>query len=380
MPKVTPPAYGEGSISGPDRNGIRRGRVMVNGERRSVYGRTIKDVKALMAAERERDGAPIERESPTLGEWCTEWFEEFTSDEVTRNTLDNYEWGIDKWAPLHHLTLDELTVPMIQDRLRELGRGPRPLAKNSLIRARTILGMAIDAYNDQFEISWNPARRAKLPKRAKPPAEKRTLTVEQARALLEAARGDRLEVAVVLMLWLGLRPGEAAGLPWAAVDLEAGTVAITQFRRVEYGDDGRAEMSIAQGAKAKSDRPLRLPPEATDALRRQWNRQARDRLKVGPAWIESGLVVTTAAGGPKDPANIRRTVSRLAKAAGISLERPLTPYELRHTAASLYVEAGMPLEVVSDLLGHKTPRMLIEAYRHRSKRTVDEHLEVRLFA
>jgi integrase len=381
MPKRKPLGYGEGSISKPNAKGILRGRVMVNGQRETVYGRTETEVRDAMAQLRDRDGESPERESPELGAWLVEWFEEYTPDGSSANTMDNYEWAIDKWAPLHLIPLEDLEVRVIEDHLRTLARGRRPLRRNSLIRARTILAMAIDAYNDRERLSWNPARRARLPKGAKPAAEKRTLTLEQARALLEAAKGDRLEIAIVLMLWLGLRPGEAAGVKWSAIDLEGGTIAITAFRRVTYDDEGRVEMSIAEGAKAGSDRRLALPPEAVDALRRQWARQARERLNAGPAaWTDSGLVVTTAGGGPVDPSNLRRTVRRLAKAAGIFLDREISPYELRHTAASLLVEAGMPLEEVSDLLGHKTPRMLVEVYRHRSKRVVDKHLAVRLFA
>jgi integrase len=379
MPKPRRPVYGEGSISQPNAKGIRRGRVMIDGRRVPVYGRTIAEVREAMADLRERAADPAPHDSPTLGAWLDEWFEEYTPEDASANTLDNYEWAIEKWAPLHGVTLADLDVRAIEGRLRELARGKRPLRRNSLIRARTVLAMAIDAYNARERITWNPARHAMIPKGAKGTAEKRTLTLEQARALLDAARGDRAEVAIVLMLWLGLRPGEAAGVPWSAIDLEGGTVAITGFRRVTYAD-GRPEMSITKGAKAGSDRRLGLPPEAVDALRRQWARQAREKLAAGPGWTDTGLVVTTAGGAPVDPSNLRRTVRRLAKAAGIFLERELTPYELRHTAASLLVEAGLPLEVVSDLLGHKTPRMLLEVYRHRSKRVVGEHLEVRLFA
>jgi integrase len=383
MPKLKDLAYGEGSISQPNAKGIRRGRVMVNGQRETVYGRTETEVRDAMAELRGTntgEAIPLS-DSPTLGDWLVEWFEEYTPDDSSANTLSNYEWAIDKWEPLHHIPLEDLEVVTIEAHLRELARGRRPLRRNSLIRARTVLAMAIDSYNGRHQITWNPARRARIPKGAKPATEKRTLTLSQARALLEAAEGDRLEVAVVLMLWLGLRPGEAAGVRWSTIDLEAGTLSITGFRRVEYDNDGRAEMSITDGAKARSDRRLALPPEAVDALRRQAKRQAREQIAAAPGvWTDSGLVVTTASGGPVDPGNLRRTVRRLAKAAGIFLEREISPYELRHTAASLLVEAGIPLEEVSDLLGHKTPRMLLEAYRHRSKRVVDKHLAVRLFA
>jgi len=63
----------------------------------------------------------------------------------------------------------------------------------------------------------------------------------------------------------------------------------------------------------------------------------------------------------------------MADAAGVKMDPPLTPYELRHTAASMLVESGLPLEETADLLGHST-KVLIDHYRHRSKRRVSAHV------
>ena len=61
-------------------------------------------------------------------------------------------------------------------------------------------------------------------------------------------------------------------------------------------------------------------------------------------------------------------LARLCKKAGI--ER-VTPYELRHSAASLLSDAGVPIEVLADLLGHSSTQMLEQVYRHRVRKVVD---------
>jgi integrase len=66
--------------------------------------------------------------------------------------------------------------------------------------------------------------------------------------------------------------------------------------------------------------------------------------------------------------NLRRAIERLCGLADID---PVSPNELRHTAATLLVDTGMRLEEVADFLGHKDTSMLIETYRHRAKRVVD---------
>jgi len=80
-------------------------------------------------------------------------------------------------------------------------------------------------------------------------------------------------------------------------------------------------------------------------------------------------VFPTRTGSLRDPSNDRHRLARLSRRAGID---PLvTPYELRHTAASLLSDAGVPIEVLADLLGHTSTQMLESVYRHRVRKVVD---------
>ncbi len=76
----------------------------------------------------------------------------------------------------------------------------------------------------------------------------------------------------------------------------------------------------------------------------------------------------TEAGTPVDPSNLRRELDRLASEAELG---PLRPYDLRHTAASLMVDLGTPLEKVADVLGHASLVMARTVYVHAVAPTVD---------
>ena len=377
MANRKPLQRGEGTRPIQLANGKWRGRVMVNGRRESVTCDTADEVRATMRELRATDGLPPAGDVPTLGEWFGEWLDDYTPDDVTDNTVANYRWGLGKFAPLERLAMDELETAHVEARLRELARGG--LSRRSCVIARGHLAQAIDAYNVPRRLSWNPARAARIPKTARASVlnprtkenARRTMTTDQASAFLAAAQGDPSEAALVVMLYLGLRPGEACGLPWSAVDLDAGTLDVVQFRRVTRAD-GEVETSMA-GPKANSDRRIELPRPVVAVLRRHQVAQARERM-AAPHWDDNGLVVTTATGRPIDPANLRRTVRRVAKTAGIDWTPELRPYELRHTAGSLLVESGLPLEEVADLLGHSV-QVLIDNYRHRSKRVVSAHVD-----
>ena len=90
---------------------------------------------------------------------------------------------------------------------------------------------------------------------------------------------------------------------------------------------------------------------------------------VGPMWSNGdGLVFTSPTGRPTDPRAVRRQFARVVEASGIG--ETWTPNLLRHSAASLMADAGMPIEQVADQLGHRDLRMLQKHYRHRLRPTV----------
>jgi integrase len=190
----------------------------------------------------------------------------------------------------------------------------------------------------------------------------RSLTVKQARAVLEATRDDRLHAAYLVMLLLGLRPGEALGLPWEAVDLDSGAVRIDQALKVERG----TQVVIGPLKTRGSRRTLALPAPVVDALRIHRQRQREERM-ASPVWEESGLVFTTTVGTAADPGNFRRIFGRAAERAGLGHWHP---HELRHSAVSLLSAAGLRLEDVADVVGHVTTRMTHEVYRHQVTPTI----------
>jgi integrase len=109
---------------------------------------------------------------------------------------------------------------------------------------------------------------------------------------------------------------------------------------------------------------------AVDALRAHRKRQAAERLAVGEAWQDRGLVFASSVGTPLDPSNLRNVFKRVASRAGLD---PGFPYLMRHTAVSLLLDAGKSIDVVADMLGDD-PRTLYRHYRHRVRPVADAGL------
>jgi integrase len=239
------------------------------------------------------------------------------------------------------------------------------MAKNSLRRIRAVLVTALDHADRRELVRRNVARLTTTPDGRF--SERRSLSAAKAAALLGSMRGDRLEALVIVGVTMGLRPRELTGLSWRDVDLDA---SVLHVRRALKRENNRPVMGELKTTRSR--RSLGLPPFVVAALRRRQEFQAWERAAAGTDWSAQWdaeeLVFTTTAGTPVDPSNLRRYFRRACANAGIGR---WMPYEMRHTAASLLSDDGVPLEHVADLLGHDGTRMVAQVYRHAVSPTVD---------
>jgi integrase len=233
------------------------------------------------------------------------------------------------------------------------------LSRASIARTLNVLRRVLRNAERRGVVSRNVANLVDVP--AAPVKRSRSLAVQQAHDLLEVAHGDRLEALYITGLMMGLRPGELLGLPWSAVAFEACTLRVTQSLLREG-----PSLVIGETKTPQSRRILLMPEPVAAALRRHQLTQDAER-RASPVWTESGLVFTTAVGTAVDPSNLRRGFSRLTKEAGIGHWHP---HELRHSAASILSAAGVPLEVIADILGHDGVRTTSAVYRHLLEPTI----------
>jgi len=237
---------------------------------------------------------------------------------------------------------------------------------NNIRIMRTVLRSALHQAEREGLLVRNVAALSNPPRIGQP--EGRSLTVAEARSLLAAAVGDRLEPVYAITLTLGLRPGEVLGLSWPDIDFESGVVHVRrQLRREQLPleqriDTGPPTHLILRDLKTKrSRRTLHLTPTLDGLLRSHRARQAREKLAAGPGWMESDLVFTTGKGKPIDPDNFGHYFHRLCARAGLGR---WTPLELRHSAASIMLAQGKPLWVISEVLGHASVAIAKDVYGH----------------
>jgi site-specific recombinase XerD len=151
----------------------------------------------------------------------------------------------------------------------------------------------------------------------------------------------------LLMLRCGLRVSEVSGLRWSAIDLGQGTLRV-------------------DNSKGQVDRVVSLSPDVATALR-QWHRRQTAVGYVFPSRM------TPQRGLPLGARQIRNRMTRYLKLAGIT--KHYSPHTLRHTFATQLLNAGASLEVVKELMGHRSLQMTLRYTQlyDRTKRVQYDH-------
>ncbi len=185
----------------------------------------------------------------------------------------------------------------------------------------------------------------------------RWMDVKQAREFLASVVGHPLEPLFVVAASTGLRRGEVLGLTWDALDLDRGTLRV-QRALYRYG----GEYHLDTPKSRSSHRTVALPPRVVRVLRARRARQAEARLRIGEAWFDRwDLVFTDDRGHPLAGETVTHAFQAALTVAGLPKFRF---HDLRHSAATFLIAAGIPLKHVSDLLGHSTITITADIYGH----------------
>jgi integrase len=310
----------------------------------------------------------------TVEAWLKHWLSSVVTGRVASpNTLANYQTLCDRHiVPALGKTLLTKLTPEDVDRFLATKADAR-LSRSTVSRLKTLLADALRHAERRGYVSRNAAQLAVMPK-TEPATERQSLTPAQAAALVEAARGERLQALIVVAGSCGLRPGEATGLLWSDVDLDAGTLTVSGAMKREAKPTGGYRVTRGAVKRAKNGlRTVALPPSAIAALRTQKSRQAVERLAAGPLWQDQALVFPSEVGTPLDPSSLRHAFARIARKAG--LEGAAFPYLLRHTAVSLALDLGASIEETADMLGDD-PRTLYRHYRHKVRAVANASLRL----
>jgi integrase len=337
------------------------GRDSESGKRKyvnkTIHG-TLRDAQAYLSrSQRDRDlGVFFEPSRMSLDGYLDKWLETAAKPKLRAKTHRDYEALLRRYVrpvlgsrPVSRI--EPLEIQSLYADMQERG-----LSARTVRFTHAVMRAALHQAVKWRLILQNPCESVDLPKQAR--GEIQVLNPQQARDFLKEAAQDRYHVLFAVALTTGMRPSEYLALKWPDVNFSKGTVSVARTLEPIKGGGWR----FADTKRARSRRLVKLQGSILKLLADYRDAQAPERAAgVGDVAAADLIFVNTNG----NPVNERNLVQRNFQ---VILERAQLPrirlYDLRHTAATLALGAGVPAKVVSEQLGHASVAFTLDTYSH----------------
>lgn len=337
-------------------------------KRRSIYGKTQKEVRQKMTAALKSldDGTYQTPSKMKVSEWFDTCLETYWRNKVKPLTYQSYE-GIVKnhvkpnIGGLELQAVKGVHIQKLFNAMTDAGASGKTVKNVS-----AIMHKAFSIAMKQGYIVSNPVDAVELPKATR--REIKPLTDGEIPLFLETIENHPYRNAYALCLFAGLREAECMGLSWNQIDFKKKTITVNQ--QLQKNKTGSKNYFIADTTKSGKPRTIKPPAIAFDYLLDEQSKQIGNRLRAGKAWSNPhNLVFTDEIGGHYAVCTFYKRFKRIAASIG----RPdARPHDLRHSCATVALASGADIKSVQSLLGHATASFTLDVYGHTSEKMMQD--------
>jgi integrase len=300
------------------------------------------------------------RAEQTFGEYIVEWFDSH-SLQLKESTRCDYGILIRKYIlpNLSNFVLKDLHRSVFDKFYTSLQKSKVGDTQIRYIQ-RVVHKSLRDAVQDRI-LSYNPSDGAKTPKKPRNQRVNSPLSEEQAVQLVSTALQTPIGPLIYLAIKTGMRQGELFALKWEDVNWESQQIHVQRnLQRIMR--EGRQVRDFSTPKTLTSNRVITVGEQTVEVLRNHQHVVELKRVLANKRWKENGLVFPSSIGTPMNPSNLLKDFSDMLKAANLPHIRF---HDLRHIAASIMLNHGIPLLTVSSILGHAQPSTTLNMYGHQ---------------
>jgi integrase len=372
--------YWHGRVTVGTKDDGRPDRRHVMSKSKSKVTEGVKKLEAL----RDKGRVPKAGQRWTVEKWLGHWIDNIAiPPSISENAHDGYRVDVENHLipGLGAHRLDKLS-PEHCEKLYAKMQVKQGLSAGTAHHVHRTLRNALNVAVKRGHLGSNPVLLATAPKLDE--EEPEPYDIDEIKRLLKVAQEqERNGVRWVLALALGLRQGEALGLQWEDVDLDAGMIRIRRGRlRPKYAhgcaDSGpypcgrkkagycpQRKQTRPETGRTKSKagrRIVGLPAPLVEMLKKHKARQDTERAEARQLWRQSGYVFTKPDGQPVLPSTDYHEWKALVEKAGLRESRL---HDARHTAATVLLILGVPTPTAMAIMGWSSASMA-KRYQHMS--------------
>ena len=336
----------------------------------TVYGKTGAEAKRKLKEKIKlinSDGLILQNntiKNITVEEYCTNWLKNVKVNELKPSSYDRKELTLSNqvYPSIGMLQLSQLSIDDVQEMVNQLKQ--KELSYSSIKKAYEAINECCKYAIIRGDLQKNPCTGVTLPKNLKhQDGDIKFYTDKQVESLLKQAtikynngkNKYRLGYGIQLLLYTGLRIGEALALTWEDVDIQNKTIKVNKnLKQVKNRDDNQSVYKIIIQNSTKTNSGTRIVP---------LNNKSIEALKqIKEITGQYKYVFSTETGNNVSARTCDRMFRKIQENCGF--KEIYGVHALRHTFASLLFKKGVDVKTVSEILGHKDVSVTYNTYIH----------------
>lgn len=298
-------------------------------------------------------------ENMKFSELANWYFSNYSEVELKAVTAMNYKSQYNNHIEeyLGYKKLKEFTPPMLTDYLKML-HTKDGLSASTCRKVYIVVQSIFKRGLEQGFLRENPCHNVILPKDKNKAKKRYSLTVEETIRFIQLVKGSDKDADVkriiIFLLFTGTRIGECLALSWEDIDFENSSIHIRHT--LAKGPNG---LFLDTPKTSSSYRTIGMNDTAFDILKEQKAYCANLKDTLGKMFTHPEMVFPSGLGNYRDRSSVYHSLGRIT--AGTEFE-DMTLHKLRHCNATILLNSGVELKMISEHLGHSGVEITANIY------------------